>query len=205
MLLAAWTALLAGATLTGTALVGSMALPRGRDILSGAAALAGLGFTLAGLVGIAVVSTRVDEALVASFLALAAFLGGFALGGAFISQMGADTRPPSLPDVVPGAEPRAAVVLLADAEPEGYRLDAVAHELRTLAEAGVQLPPEPTRVFVFLSEKSRYGMLGGSPVRRIVPRARGPRAHSRAAVPAGCAVRCRSRSCCWRRALMRRR
>jgi protoheme ferro-lyase len=168
MLLAAWAALLLGATLTGTALVGSMALPSRRDALSAVGALVALVLTLFGLVAVTLVSMRVDEAIVAAFLALAAFLGGFALGAALLSQLGAEPEPVPLPSACSPARLGPAVVLLADAEPEHYDPASVSREIRELADVGVQLPPEPTRVFVYMSEKSRYRMEGASIARPTV-------------------------------------
>jgi protoheme ferro-lyase len=168
MLFAAWTALLAGATLTGLALVGVMGFRERRDLVAGIGGVAAFLLSVAGVVGIAIASPRLEETVVAALLGVAAFLGGFALGGALLAQLAPDPPTPALPDPLPDPLPDLGVVLLADAEPERYEPGAISRELRMLADAGVELPPETTRVFVYASEKARFKAAAGSTARDTV-------------------------------------
>jgi protoheme ferro-lyase len=165
MVLASWVALLLGGLLAGLGPVGVMVWPKRFEKPAVALSLLAGAFSAAGLVGISVLGGRVDEAVVAGFLGVAAALGGFALGGALLAQIAAEPEPASLPDPLPPAVPGTAVILLADAEPERYTPEAVAGELRDLSDGGVQLPPEAMRAFIFASEKSRYAAIHQSPAR----------------------------------------
>jgi protoheme ferro-lyase len=170
MVLASWVALLLGGVLAGLGPVAAMAWPRRLEPLAVSGAMLAAGASAAGLVGISILAGRLDEAVVAGFLGVAAALGGFALGGALLAQIGVEPAPASLPDPLPAPAPGTVVVLLADAEPAAYDPAAVAAELRELAEAGVHLPPETMRAFIFASEKSRYRAVGRSPARETCTR-----------------------------------
>lgn len=165
MVFASWVALLGGGVLAGLGPVVVMAWPRRYERLAAAATLLAAGLSAAGLVGISILAQRIDEAVVAGFLGVAAAVGGFALGGALLAQAGAETPPARLPDPVPPAAPGIAVLLLCEAEPAEYAPADVAGELRRLADSGVDLPPETMRPFIFASEKARYRSLGHSPER----------------------------------------
>ena len=71
-----------------------------------------------------------------------------------------------LPDPCPPAVPGTAVLLLRRGRAGATtRRTPSPRELRELADAGVQLPPETMRPFIFASEKSRYRAVGVSPAR----------------------------------------
>lgn len=167
MYLASWTALLAGSVLCGAAVVGAMVSPRKRQLAAALLTLPAFAMAGAGIVGVALRTARVDESVVAGFLAVGAFVGGFALGGATLTRLGAELPAATLPDIVPHDDAgRTGVVVLACAEPPVYQPAAVARMLELLQDAEVSLPPEFARVFVYASEKARYRLAGGSPARR---------------------------------------
>lgn len=162
MVLVSWVALLAGGILAGLGPVAAMAWPPESEPIAVAGTLAAGAASIAGLIGIALLSGRVDEVIVAAVLGIGTALGGFALGAAVLAQIGPDAPPAVLPDPLPPASPRTAVLLLSEAEPERYSARQVARELRDLGEQEVALPPEPMRPFIFASEKARYRSIGGS-------------------------------------------
>lgn len=160
-----WFALLFGGVLAGVGPVTAMAVPRRLEAFAVVGTvLAGLA-SIAGLVGIALLTTRVDEGVVAGFLGVASALGGFALAGSVLVQIGPEAPPAELPAELPAETPGVRLVFLSDAEPEDYDPADVARQLRQLVEAGVTLPPEAARAFIFASEKARYRLIGKSPAR----------------------------------------
>ncbi len=165
MVLASWIALLLGGLLAGMGPVGAMVWRPRYERLALAGALLSAAASAAGLVGISVLAARADEAVFAGFLGAAAALGGFALGGALLAQIAPVPAPAALPHPLPAPVPGLVAVLLADAEPPDYDPREIAEELRDLSDAGVQLPPETMRAFIFASEKSRYRAIGRSPAR----------------------------------------
>lgn len=170
MVFASWVALLLGGMLAGLGPVAAMAWPHRYERLGVVGALLAAGVAAVGLVGISVLAGRADEAIVAGFLGVAAALGGFALGGALLVQAGPEPLPTSLPSPLPPEAPGTAVILLSEAEPAEYDAGIVARQLRELGEAGVELPPETMRAFVFASEKARYRAIGTSPGRETSAR-----------------------------------
>jgi hypothetical protein len=156
MLLLSWVALLGGGVFAGLGPVAAMTWPRGREPFAVAGAVAAGLTSAAGLVGIAILGGRAGVAVAAGFLGVASGLCGFALGGAVLAQLGAEPALALLPDPLPPPTSRLGVILLSSAEPEEYRPSHVARELQQLADAGVQLPPEPMRPFIFASEKARF-------------------------------------------------
>ncbi len=168
-----WFALLSGGVLAGIGPVAAMSVPRRFELLAiGGTLLAGA-CSIAGLVGIAVLTHRVDESIVGGFLGVASALGGFALAGAYLVQIAPEPPVADLPAELPEAIPDVHVVLLSDAESEVYRPTDVARQLRELVEADVTLPPETARSFIFASEKARYRIIGSSPARETARRSAG--------------------------------
>jgi protoheme ferro-lyase len=165
MILVSWAVLLAAGVLCGAAVVAVMAAPRRLHLPSALLTAASATIAVVGVIGVSIYSRRADETFVAIVLGAAAFLGGFALGGTFLPTLGAQPTPASLPDPMPDATDGIGLVLLACAEQELYDPAAVARSLALLQNAGVPLPPEPTRVFIYASEKARYRAAGMSPAR----------------------------------------
>lgn len=163
-----WFALLLGGLLAGFGPVAAMAVPRRLQVLAVAGTLLVGLISIGGLIGITLLTGRVDESVVAGFLGLASALGGFAMAGAILVQIGPDPPVAELPTELPEPVAGAHVVLLSDAEPEYYEPGDVARQLRELADAGVTLPPEAARAFIFAAEKSRYRAIGTSPARDTV-------------------------------------
>jgi protoheme ferro-lyase len=159
-----WVGLLAGAVLAGAAVCAVLVLPRGRDLFAIAAAVLCLGVSGVSLVLIARAAGRPDTAIAAGFIATAAAIGGFALAAALVPVW---TRPhPGAATPQPGEDNGlVAVVLLAEGEPERYDPSLLTAAFRDLEETDVPVPPEAARMLVYLSEKTRYASIGGSPAR----------------------------------------
>jgi protoheme ferro-lyase len=159
-----WVGLLAGGVLAGAAICAALFLPRGRDLLAVAGAVACLGVAGTSLVLIARVTGRPDTVIVAGFIGTAAAVGGFALAAALVPAWTRPRPAPARPR--PGEDSgRIAVVLLAEGEPERYDPSLLTAAFADLEETDVPVPPEAARMFVYLSEKTRYASVGGSPAR----------------------------------------
>ncbi len=159
-----WVSLLAGSVLAGAGACGALVLPRGRDIAALAVAIASLVLTVISLGAMARTNARADTMIVAGFIAVAVALGGFALAAALLPVWTAP-RSAAASRGMGADNGRIAVIVLAGGEPERYDPSVLTAGFLDLEETGVPLPPEATRTLMYLSEKSRYASVGGSPAR----------------------------------------
>jgi protoheme ferro-lyase len=161
---AIWVGLLVGGVLAGAAVCGALVLPRGRDMFAVVGAVAFAGVSAASLVAIARMFGRADTVIVAGFIATAATFGGFALTAALLPALTRPRPPATVPDLGDD-NGRTAVVVLAEGEPEKYDPSLLTAAFSDLEATDVPVPPEAARMFVYLSEKTRYASVGGSPAR----------------------------------------
>ncbi len=161
---AIWVGLLVGGVLAGAAACGALVLPRGRDVFAIVGAIVFAGMSGASLVAIARMFARADTVIVAGFIATAATFGGFALTAALLPAL-MRPRPPATVPELGDDNGRTAVVILAEGEPEKYDPSLLTSAFSDLEATDVPVPPEAARMFVYLSEKTRYASVGGSPAR----------------------------------------
>jgi hypothetical protein len=155
-----WLLLLGGSLLFGAALVATMVVHRALVPL---AVLVTLGAFGSSLMHLAAVFGRYGtvQAVGAGVLFVMGGAGiGYTVAAALLPHLARRPRVPVLPDVPPGAE-REAIVLIATTEPERYSVRSVAaRHVRHIGEAGMDISNTATP-FVFLAEKARYGAVRG--------------------------------------------
>lgn len=163
-----WVGLLAAGVLGGSLSCATL-IVRSRAIAITVAGAALATLATIGLVwAIQAGSGRLDAAIAASFLALGAGGGGFALTASLVAPLTRWPRTTALA-VGPGAAGSTVhVVLLADCEPERYDPRAVTDALEELDAADAPMPPEIARPLIYAAERSRYRRHGGSPSRAAV-------------------------------------
>ena len=159
-------ALVAG-TLAGAVTCAAFVVRRSRLAIAGVVATATAAVLIAATATVWSQSGRADTSIASLFIALGALAGGYALAAELLPAV-ARHRPtqPALAAVAPGDS--VGVILLADAESDGYHASDVTRDMDTLERADVPLPPHVARPFVYASERARYRTGGGSPARRSV-------------------------------------
>jgi protoheme ferro-lyase len=159
-------ALLAG-TLAGAVTCAAFVVRRSRLAIAGVVATATAAVLIAATAAVWSQSGRADTSIASMFIALGALAGGYALAAELLPAV---TRPrqsrPVLGNVASGDS--VGVILLADAESDGYRASDVTRDMDTLERGDVPLPPHIARPFVYASERARYRTGGGSPARSAV-------------------------------------
>lgn len=179
-MLLGWTILLSTAIASGGLVCAGLVSRRRVAPLAwmGAAALAAS--TVSAMVQLHRLTGRTDATVAATFIAIGAFLGGFALGAALVPVItrlptpspvgqrgvgrGTGDMPPgdATPDDVPW------IVFVAAGQPEHYAPSTVTQYFARLAQADVRLPGETARVLAYLSERVRYRGAGMDPSRPVV-------------------------------------
>lgn len=156
-----WVGLLAGGVLAGAGACAALVLPRGRDIIATAIAVASLATAVVSLVSIGRATGRVDTTIVAGFIATASGFGGFALAAALL-PVWTSPRPFVTSPGIGADNRRIAVVMLAEGEPDSYDPSVVTAGFLDLEETGVPVPIEAARTLLYFSEKSRYTSVGAA-------------------------------------------
>jgi sirohydrochlorin ferrochelatase len=188
MPIAIWAGLLGGGVFTGAAACAALVLPRRRDLVAAAAAVVFVALAVVSLLAIARTTGRPDTIIVAGFIATGATLGGFALAAALVPAF-TRPRPAAAKPRLADDNGRTVVVLLAEGEPEEYDPALITSAFVDLEETEVPVPPEAARMLVYLSEKSRYASVHGSPARAGARTAADALATSLSALRAGTDVR----------------
>ncbi len=160
-LITSWIALAAGAVCVGVSLASVLAAPRRFEALFALGGLVGAAIALAAARVVVETLDRIDAALYA-----VAFLFGFGGGGYALasSVMLSGVKPPPAPTVNPSkpAVSRPCVILCRCIEPESYAFSATASMLSRLIDEGLVEPSVGTLPLLFLAQKARYRLAGGT-------------------------------------------
>ncbi len=157
-----WILLSAGALVAGIAVVGILVAPRSMEPVAGVAGAIGTLSAIYGFVRLPeAYGERIDILLYASAFVLAAFGGGYSLASSLLDQLVRDRKPTTLPDFLPPAIDRPAVILVACIEPERYEPTVTAEVFESLAAEDLLEPSLGSMPFLFLAQKARYRAVGG--------------------------------------------
>ena len=157
-----WFALVGGAVLTGLSIVGLLIAERALEPVAAVSSL--LGFVAAAW-GFGLVANSyqgADAITYAGVFGAAAAAGGYALGSTLLAHLAFRAKRPSLPDSLPEAEARPAIVLLSEFEPVTYSARATAAALDDLADEGLLEASIWVLPFLFMAQKTRYRAAGGT-------------------------------------------
>lgn len=156
-----WAGLLFGPIAVGCAAAVFLASGRAGRVLSLAAGLAGAASTVIVFIEATRSFHRTDVGVAVGLLAIAAYFGGWLLAcSAMPMLLGARGVAP-LGALAPG-DALVDVVLLADAEPERYRLSYVVTLLQALTDSGALVAPDGAMPMLYVSERARYTAVGGT-------------------------------------------
>lgn len=156
-----WAGLLFGPIAAGCAAVVFLASGwRGRT-LALSAGLAGLSVAIFAFIQATRSFHRTDVTVAVGFLAIGAYFGGWLLASSAIPIL-LGTRGIAPLGALPEGDALVDVVLLADAEPERYRLSYVVTLLQALTDSGALVTPDGALPILYVSERARYTAVGGT-------------------------------------------
>jgi protoheme ferro-lyase len=156
-----WVMLIAGALVTGAALVGVLVSRQGDEPLFGVIGLAGFAASAWAFGLITVTYDRLDAITYAFVFALASLAGGYALMSTLLGML-ASHRATQRPGDLPADVGSAAVLVLGEVEPPNYSPRETAAALDQLAEEGLLNASVGVLPFLFMAQKTRYRAAGGS-------------------------------------------
>ncbi|MFA5844287.1 MAG: ferrochelatase [Coriobacteriia bacterium] len=156
-----WAGLLFGPIAAGCAAVVFLASGwRGRT-LALSAGLAGLSAAILAFIQATQSFHRTDVTVAVGLLAIGAYFGGWLLASSAMPVLlGARGIAPL--GALPEGDALVDVILLADAEPERYRLSYVVTLLQALTDSGALVTPDGALPILYVSERARYTAVGGT-------------------------------------------
>ena len=157
-----WISLIVGAFVFGTALVGILVARRSLEPAFATVALAGFAGAAWAFGEISIVYDRFDVMLWGLGFAVAAFAGGYALTSTLLASLADHPPQPEPFRGTPESRDMAALIVLADIDPEEYDERATSADLDRLSDEGLLTVSIAILPFLFFAQKARYRAVGGS-------------------------------------------